>query len=439
MRFDRLDSRASNYRQRLNVGIRLVVAAFVIYLCIRSQRGWSDAAFWSAGLQQAHAGNWAGIYDPAVNRYAMRGFSPVALYIVLYPLGYLNEAAMRLVIAGGILAMWFLAWRLISAGLKGLQTPMAESESTTPLPGMVLCQRFLGSDLVANQINALSFAPACLGMGLMLKRSWLRTLTGGMLLALTTGMKMYPLALIGILWVKRAWREAAVASMLAVAAIWLLPWAILGPTEFARVRAQQASSAGSDMWMHDESFELWGLPNFLHYRCYTKPWFSGTETIPPVYFQIAMAGVTAIVGLFVLPALTRCRWSETTAAELLEDIAIVGVAICLVDPVGRTAHFVMAVPAHCLLVAGWVNAWRRRRELPGAFTCIAYGFVLLANNFLLVSMPGSRHTWYMHYGVFPLGMLTLVALVRQSVLSRHCQADIVVTQESNPASYRQAA
>jgi hypothetical protein len=170
------------------------------------------------------------------------------------------------------------------------------------------------------------------------------------------------------------------------------------------------------MWLQvQETAQTWSFTNFIHYRMYVDPLWSGLTATPPYVYQLICVLVTLLVGLPTLHVLLRNRWSDMKALPLWEEIAMIGVAWALIDPDGRTHHYVTLVPAYCYIIFRRLEAWHQRGKAPDRWQWLCYLAVGVTNLWLIRLPEPHAHHFYMHYGLYPAGMLLLYALTYHEI------------------------
>jgi len=392
--------------------ILLGVAVLVVFL--KAQKDYDDVNFWHYITTCAHDGRWEDIYDKENNQYALASYGNLSMNVMLYPLGYLPMWGMRLTITVMILALWYAMYRFMSAGIEDRRfgfrgwVPLAAG---APILAMILAGRYLLNDLDIKQLNMITFMGGVLGMSLMMvTRRRRQQVLGVVLLAASIGLKLTTVPLLAMLLIKRAWRQAAAVAALSVGFLWGLPYLAMGPEVHGRL-SQRIEGNTLNMWMQvKDTTCTWSFTNFLHYRTFVRPLWPGLENTAPAAFQLVCLAATFLIGLPVLYLMRRCDWREMNAMRLWEEIALVGVAWSLIDPDGRTAHFVAMVPAFGLIIYRRLEAWHTRGEAPRPWQWALFLVVCAANLWLLRLRYPVRHYYYMHIGLFSLGMFTLYAL-----------------------------
>jgi hypothetical protein len=281
---------------------------------------------------------------------------------------------------------------------------------------MILAGRYLLNDLNLKQLNTITFVCGCLGMLLMLPKYRAVLQAGGAaLLAFSIGLKLTTLPLLAMLLIKRGWREAAAVALVSFGILWLLPYAVLGGDLHARLSGLVEGNS-LNMWLQiEDTTQTWSLANFLHYRIFVDPLWPGLADLPPQAYQLLCVIVTLLVGLPALQVMLRCRWRRMSPGLLWEELAMVGVAWALIDPDGRTAHYVTMVPAYGLIIHRRLEAWHRQRELPSAWEWACFLLICITNLWLVRLPDPVAHHFYMHYGLFSLGMLTLYGMTYREI------------------------
>ncbi len=434
-------------------GVLLVV---LLLAFLRANKSDEDVRFWAYVTGCAHAGDWHAVYDKANHPFAFAPYGHLSLVVLLYPLGYLPQPAMRVVLIFTIFGMWYAMYRLMVAGLGdsladrrfGFRgwVPLA---AAGPMLGMLLAGRYLLNDLNLKQLNMITFTCGCLGLWLMMaaaadrpspsKTFGPRSFRGAALLAFSIGLKLFTLPLLAMLVVKRAWREAAVVGILAAGILWLLPRAAMGPDVYAEL-SQRTNSSTLNMWLQvQDTTQTWSFLNFLHYRIYIAPLWPGLSGMPTRAYQLICAAATLLIGLPTLHVLFRCRWRDMTAARLWEEIAMIGVAWALIDPDGRTAHYVTMVPAFCLIVSRRLEAWHQAGERPRLWEWTVFLVVAVTNLWMIrLPEPLARH-WYMHFGLFSLGMFALYGMTYHEIWRTERRAGARVELETSNTAALAAA
>jgi hypothetical protein len=430
-------------------GVLLVV---LLLAFLRANKRDEDVRFWAYVTGCAHAGDWHAVYDKENNPFAFAPYGYHSTVVLLYPLGYLPQPAMRVVMIFTIFGMWYAMYRLMAAGLDdrrlGLRgwVPLA---AAGPILGMFLAGRYLINDLNLKQLNMITFTCGCLGLWLMMaagagrplsgKAFGLRSFLGAGLLAFSIGFKLFTLPLLAMLVIKRAWREAVAVAILAVGFMSLLPRAVMGPEVYAEL-SQLTNSSTLNMWLQvKDTTQTWSFLNFLHYRIYVAPLWPGLAELPPRAYQLICAAATFLIGLPTLHVLLRCRWREMTAARLWEEIAMIGVAWALIDPDGRTAHYVTMVPAFCLIVSRRLEAWHQRGERPRLWEWTVF-LVIGFTNLWMIRLPEPlAHHWYMNFGLFSLGMFALYGMTYDEIWRAERRANQRVQPATQNAAVLAAA
>lgn len=426
-------------------GLLLVV---LLLAFLRANKKDEDVRFWAYVTGCAHAGDWHAVYDKENNPFAFAPYGYHSIVVMLYPLGYLPQPAMRIVLIFTIFGMWYAMYRLMAAGLGDRRlgfrgwVPLA---AAGPMLGMLLAGRYLLNDLNLKQLNMITFTCGCLGLWLMMaggaeqpsSRTKLgpRSFLGAGLLAFSIGLKLFTLPLLAMLVIKRAWREAAVVGILAAGVLWLLPRAAMGPDVYAEL-SQLTNSSTLNMWLQvKDTTQTWSFLNFLHYRIYVAPLWPGLAELPPRAYQLICAAATFLIGLPTLHVLLRCRWRDMTAVRLWEEIAMIGVAWALIDPDGRTAHYVTMVPAFCLIVSRRLEAWHQAGDRPRLWEWTLF-LVIGVTNLWMIRLPEPlAHHWYMNFGLFSLGMFALYGMTYHEIWrSQRRACERVESETSNLAA-----
>lgn len=405
-----------------------VLLVVLLFAFLRANKRDEDVRFWAYVTGCAHAGDWHGVYDKENHPFAFAPYGYLSMTVLLYPLGYLPQPAMRIVMIFTIFGMWYALYRLMAAGVadrrQGFRgwVPLA---TAGPILGMLLAGRYLLNDLNLKQLNMITFTCGCLGLWLMMvtnvgrpqcgKGLGLRGLFGAGLLAFSIGFKLFTLPLMAMLVIKRAWREAVAVGILTVGFVWLLPRLAMGPEVYAEL-SQLTNSSTANMWLQvKDTTQTWSFLNFLHYRIYIAPLWSGLAELPPRAYQLICAAATFLIGLPTLHVLLRCRWRDMNAARLWEEIAMIGVAWALIDPDGRTAHYVTLVPAFCLIVTRRLEAWHQAGERPRLWEGTVFLVIGLTNLWMIRLPEPLAHHWYMNFGLFSLGMFALYGMTYHEI------------------------
>ena len=221
---------------------------------------------------------------------------------------------------------------------------------------MILAGRYLLNDLNLKQLNMITFTCGCLGLWLMIPRKkWPPQFCGGVLLAFSIGLKLFTLPLLIMLVIKGDWRRAAGVSLAAIGIIWLLPRAVLGSALYEELSAI-SNSATLNMWLQvKDTTQTWSFLNFVHYRIFVDPLWSGLDAMSPRAYQLICVLATVLIGLPTLRVLLRSRWRDENATRLWEEIAMVGVRLG-VDRSGRPNSALCdaraSVWSNCLPAAG---------------------------------------------------------------------------------------
>ena len=233
----------------------------------------------------------------------------------------------------------------------------------------------------------LTFVPACAGLSLMLPpRRPLLMWLGCALLALTIGLKLFSVTLLGLLFCKRAWwarrRQQRIGSLRTMGDTLRLPGN--GSVRQAARRIGQVRDAGLGMWLNmTDTSELWSFANFLHYRFYAAPLWPAMAQTPPDVFQAVVIGSGIILGLPALWIFLRRPWAQMDRMALWEEVALVGICWSFIDPIGRTAHFVTLLPAMGLILYRRLADWHERRVLPRIWEWSLLGLVATTVLFLV--------------------------------------------------------
>lgn len=410
----------------------VVVGAVVLFGWGRANRAWSDVKHWYAGVQFCHASQWEGIYDHSINPLAIHSYYPVSLFVLLYPLGYLPPLLFCGVLTLGIVATWWLMFRFMQAGLPGDQRVGLLGHVPTAgagiILGMLLGERFLFNDLTNQQINMLTFMPACVGLALMLPGGGqIRLLAGAALVAIGIGGKLFAVVLLAYLWCKRAWFAASLTTVCALMLCWGIPYFLLGADTFANLQAlKQNTRWGKGMWLMEEDVHLfWSFANFVYYRLYNVPYWPDLAHTPPRLYQLFMVACTLAVGLPVFWIFQRKSWQHMDHTTLWEEIALVGVSWAIIDPVGQTAHFVTVVPALGFIVARRLADWHEYRLAPRWWETLLFLVIAVCNLFLWVRFPSwGHHHWYMYSGLYSLGQFALYGMTLWEVQRRSIRQNI---------------
>jgi hypothetical protein len=212
--------------------------------------------------------------------------------------------------------------------------------------------------------------------------------------------------------------------------LWLLPHWMMG-AERHWALSQRVERNMLNMWLQvQDTAQTWSLTNFIHYRLYIDPIWSELSTTPPYVYQLICLLVTLLVGLPTLHILLRNKWSHMQALPLWEDISMIGVAWALIDPDGRTHHYVTLVPAYCYLIFRRLEAWHERGAAPERWQWLCYLIVAVTNLWLVRLPEPVAHHFYMHYGLYPAGMLLLYALIYHEirVASRNARREMQTTK-----------
>jgi hypothetical protein len=391
-----------------------VLAIALVLIFLRANKSDDDVRFWAYVTGCAHEGDWAGIYDKENNPFAFAPYGHLSMTLLLYPLGYLSQPVMRVFLIVTIFGMWYAMFKIMQDGtrekLLGFRgwLPLA---SAAPILGMILAGRYLLNDLNLKQLNMITFTSGCLGLWLMMpQRKWSAQICGGGLLAFSIGLKLFTLPLLVMLALKGGWRQAAAVSVATIGVLWLLPRAVLSSAVYDELSAI-SNSATMNMWLQvKDTSQTWSFLNFVHYRIFLDPVWPGLDAMSPRAYQAICVVATILIGLPTLRVLLRCRWRDMDATQLWEELAMVGVAWALIDPDGRTAHYVSLVPAFSLIIYRRLEAWHERREAPRLWqwaTILVIGFTTL----WLVRLPEPlAHHWYMQYGLFSIGLFSLYGL-----------------------------
>ncbi len=393
----------------------VLVAAF-----LRSQKSDDDVRFWAYVTQCAHDENWEGIYDKESNPFAFAPYANLSMTAILYPLGYLPRPAMRLVMAILIMGMWWVMYRFMTAGIADSRLgfrgwiPLA---ACAPLLGMILAGRYLLNDLNCKQLNIITFGSGCAGLLLMLPSARLRKQAlGAVLLGFSIGLKLTTVPLLAMLLIKRAWRNAALVAACSFGFLWLLPHWLMGSKQHLAL-SRRIEGSMFNMWLQVKDTEqTWSFANFLHYRIYIDPLWPSLSETPPHVYQLLCVAVTLIIGLPALHVMLRRKWSNMDAMSLWEEVAMIGVAWALIDPDGRTHHYVTLVPAFCYVMYRRLEAWHQRGEAPRRWQWCCYLAVGVTNLWLLRFPEPYAHHVYMHYGLYSGGLMLLYGLTYGEIL-----------------------
>ncbi len=418
-----------------------VLATALVLIFLRANRSNDDVRFWSYVTACAHADNWQGIYDKENNPFAFAPYGHLSLTMLLYPLGYLSMPAMRVFLILAILGMWYAMFKFMQDGMRERRlgfrgwVPWA---SAGPMIGMILAGRYLLNDLNLKQLNMIMFTCGCLGLWLMIPgKKWPAQFCGGVLLAFSIGLKLFTLPLLVMLVIKGDWRRAAGVSLAAIGIIWLLPRAVLGSTLYEELSAV-SNAATLNMWLQvKDTTQTWSFLNFVHYRIFVDPLWSGLDAMSPRVYQLICVLATVLIGLPTLRVLLRSRWRDENATRLWEEIAMVGVAWALIDPDGRTAHFVTLVPAFSLIAYRRLEAWHDRREPPHWCQWMLSLTIGLTTLWLVRLPEPLAHHWYMQYGLFSTGLFLLYGMTYYEI--RHAERFAVAQAADDPKPHQQLA
>jgi hypothetical protein len=264
----------------------------------------------------------------------------------------------RLVLAAlaSLLAVLAILARRLTGKRLRLRAETAEGElslaSAALVVPLLLTDRFVSTNLDHLQVNLLLFALVLGGLELGARG---RGAAGGVLIGLSSALKVMPLVFVPYLLWRRKWKPAA-AAVVTWAALSASPALVLGPSrlvgEIAAWRAEVAKGWGVGK-MNQSAFALFdrllghGFPPFA---------VPGDPSVPESGNPLPVVATAALALSVALLALRLFRGAANgSKAELCEWSAVFA-ASALFSPVAWKAYFCVLLLPNALLFAAWRDA-----------------------------------------------------------------------------------
>ena len=172
----------------------------------------------------------------------------------------------------------------------------------------------------------------------------------------------------------------------------------------------------------------------------SRPLATARRIALPEAFLLALGGILLEIGYTrILSFKLVDPFPAIVFALAMLGLGVGGILVAVVGRF-RLAVVERAVPAFCLIIYRRLEAWHDRRELPRVWEWTIFLAICATNLWLVRLAYPIRHYYYMHSGLFPLGMFMLYLMTyyevlgaRRSTMAVESAADGVEEPSDRPA------